>query len=141
MDELVGVCVAYAAQLDEFPVRELELSLLKNAKYMEASHALQLLSHWYKIASTELLEVLERVIGTSVDTLSAEELLSAYTLFYKAGQRDDAIVRPKILHHLQHRVAEHLGQVPTSQLCDLVYLLGSSKDTQTMRDLELEKFV
>ena len=50
-------------------------------------------------------------------------------------------MRPKILDLLKHRVAEHLGQVPTNELCDLVYLLGKSQDKQTIRDLELEKFV
>ena len=119
-------------QLENFPVSELEYSLLKNAHHMEPHHALSILTHWHQIASTELLEVLERVLGASIETLSPQDLFSAYSCYYQASIREDAEVRPRILSVLKHRMAEHLGQIDTSDLCQLVNLLGKNKDKKTL---------
>jgi hypothetical protein len=62
-------------------------------------------------ASTELIEVFDRIIGANYEELTAHEVCEAYRTFMCINAtREDVQVRAKIMTLLQARLANCLGE-------------------------------
>jgi hypothetical protein len=64
-------------------------------------------------ASTELLEVFDRIIGRNIHELDAEGTCVCYVAFLQASAREDVRVRSKVLSFLLGRLSDKLGELGT----------------------------
>ena len=95
----------------------------------------------YDVASSELIEVFDRIIGTNIHDLNLDDTYSVYNAFISASKREDVQVRHKITALLLSRLGDRLGELSTSNLCNLAHLIAQEGNVNSMNDLELAKFI
>lgn len=99
-------------------------------------HAVDLVAIMYPFASTELMEVFDRLIGKQHSNLTVNEAFDSLMAFSNAKQ---ARIRPKILQVLFKRLAQDFDRLSSSQLVLLVEMVSNDSDRDLLAKLELNK--
>lgn len=119
-------------------VEQMQQFVMQSAGTFNHSQAVDLAAIMYPYASTELMEVLDRIIGPQHANLTTNEAFDALMAFTNAGH---AKVRPKIIQVLFKRLSHDYDRLSTSQLVLLVDLVAKDSDRDLLAKLELNKFL
>jgi hypothetical protein len=112
-----------------------ELLVLKNLSKLSADVAITLLRAMNATASTETVEVFDRILGKDIDALTPSQLYQALMGFLTVQR---ANVRPKILALLTKRISTNLEHLQMSELTGLAYVTAEDSLQQT---LQLGEFI
>lgn len=112
--------------------------VLQSAGMLNYFHAVDLVSIMYPYASTELMEVFDRLIGQQHNNLTVNEAFDSLMAFSNAKQ---ARIRPKILQVLFKRLSQDFDRLSTSQLVLLVEVVSNDQDRDLLAKLELNKYL
>jgi hypothetical protein len=115
-----------------------ELIVLKNLSKLSVDVAITLLRALNATASTETVEVFDRIIGKDIDALTPSQLYQALVGFLTVQR---ANVRPKILALLTKRISTNLERLKMSELTELAFVTAEDSMQQTLQlgDFILQK--
>jgi hypothetical protein len=115
-----------------------QLYVLQSSERLNYMQAIDLVSIMYQYATTELMEVFDRLIGQQHNNLSINEAFDALMAFCNAKQ---AKIRPKIIQVLFKRISKDFEKLSSSQLVLLVDMVARDSDKDLLVKLELNKFL
>ena len=115
----------------------LQLYVLKSAGTLNYKQAIDLAAIMFPYASSELMEIFDRLIGAHHANLSPFEAFDALMAFSSAK----AIVRPKIIQVLFKKLSQNFERLSTQQIVLLVDLVCADADRDLLEKLELNKFL
>lgn len=116
-------------QLPESFFHALEMAVLELSQHVTAPQAVRMLLALMADASSELVEVFDRIIGKNIDELSASEVFYAYMGFSYAER---AQVRPKIFGLLIKRLSNCLELLNMEELCTLALITAKNGSQQDL---------
>jgi len=122
---VMAFCESYPEDMDPVLFDSFEYSILRSAGSLDYHQALLLMSYVAPYASTELMEVFDRIIGLRRKDLTPSEAMDALTASRRA---EKAVVRQKFVDVMCKIVSQNLHLLSTSQLVNYTVLVCSEKN-------------